>query len=150
MSVYPCLDENHRYRSFPCSQCIAASCWMGSKPKPPASHRPVWRNGERLPLCQTCGLPVRPNTHGNVPLTHSDCEKPRLCRHCHQPFTPTKGSQVRYCCDDHRYQEMMRLRRIRRADRPREAGRVRKASTYRNRFETHHVPRGGQNPYTGQ
>ena len=32
MSVYPCLDEYRRYRSFPCAQCTAPKCWMGKKP----------------------------------------------------------------------------------------------------------------------
>jgi hypothetical protein len=32
-STFPCLDEQRRYHSFPCSQCTAPSCWMGKKPK---------------------------------------------------------------------------------------------------------------------
>ena len=57
MSVWPCLDDNRRYRSFPCSQCKAPSCWMGKKPKPVA----------RIPLgpgqkpCNYCSTPFRAN-----------------------------------------------------------------------------------------
>lgn len=49
MNVYPCLDENRRYRSFPCSQCNASRCWMGKKPP----KKVVPASGERI--CESCG-----------------------------------------------------------------------------------------------
>ena len=54
MSMYPCLDEQRRYRSFPCSQCKASSCWMGKKP---AAAKPVLHPGQRH--CGHCGTPFR-------------------------------------------------------------------------------------------
>lgn len=54
MGVYPCLDEMRRYRSFPCSQCKAASCWMGKKP---AGRKPQLHPGQRA--CEHCGSPFR-------------------------------------------------------------------------------------------
>jgi hypothetical protein len=53
MSEWPCLDEHRRYRSFPCSQCKAATCWRGKKP---ASARPITLHaGQRA--CDHCGIP---------------------------------------------------------------------------------------------
>lgn len=49
MSLYPCLDENRRYRSFPCSRCDSPNCWMGKKPASEVIAAP----GERI--CKECG-----------------------------------------------------------------------------------------------
>ncbi len=53
MGIYPCLDEFRRYRSFPCSQCSAASCWMGKKPAVQRALHP----GQRA--CDHCHVPFR-------------------------------------------------------------------------------------------
>jgi hypothetical protein len=50
-TVYPCLDNNKRYRAFPCSQCTAPQCWMGKKPTP----RPQIREGQYE--CNECRKP---------------------------------------------------------------------------------------------
>ena len=55
MSVYPCLDELRRYRSFPCERCQAPSCWMGKKPTP--ARKLVLHEGQRP--CEHCGTPFR-------------------------------------------------------------------------------------------
>ena len=56
---YPCLDEHRRYRSFPCSECRAASCWMGEKP---VAAKPALHPGQRH--CEHCGTPFRPTGRG--------------------------------------------------------------------------------------
>ncbi len=53
MSLYPCLDEYRRYRSFPCTRCTAPSCWMGKKPTP--LRKVVLHEGQRL--CDHCSTP---------------------------------------------------------------------------------------------
>ncbi len=53
MSVFPCLDEFRRYRSFPCSQCTAPACWMGKKPG--ASRKAPLHAGQRH--CDHCARP---------------------------------------------------------------------------------------------
>ena len=53
MSVWPCIDEFRRYRSFPCAQCTAPGCWMGKKPL--MTHKLVLHPGQRL--CGNCSNP---------------------------------------------------------------------------------------------
>ncbi len=143
MSAWPCLDDSRRYRSFPCSQCTAPTCLFGRKPGAPASHRPVFRNGERLPLCERCGLPVKPNTHGNVPLTHSGCKAPRLCEYCSAPFSARFRN--RYCSETCRYQMMLRRRRARKAGTQTGGqGRAKKAYAGRNQHGAYSVPAWGR------
>ena len=50
--VYPCLDEHRRYRSFPCSECLAPRCVFGRKPAKP---EPELAPGQRR--CNHCGTP---------------------------------------------------------------------------------------------
>ncbi len=108
MSVYPCLDELRRYRSFPCSQCKAVSCWMGSKPQLRPKGGMDAATG--LPICDACGLPVKP-LNGPPLLRHPDC--PRICGHCGSRFTP-RGRSL-YCTETCRYTAMMKRRSARRA-----------------------------------
>lgn len=51
MGVYPCLDENRRYRAFPCSQCKAERCIFGKKPASQA--RVSLAPGQKA--CEVCG-----------------------------------------------------------------------------------------------
>lgn len=53
MSVWPCLDEFRRYRSYPCGQCQAPSCWMGKKPA--NTRNIVLHPGQRA--CEHCAVP---------------------------------------------------------------------------------------------
>lgn len=55
MNPYPCLDENKRYKSFPCSQCTAPSCWMGAKPAAPLAQL----HGKQI-HCGHCKIPFTP------------------------------------------------------------------------------------------
>ena len=61
MGAYPCLDENRRYRGFPCSRCRAEGCAFGRKPIG-ARPRPVLNPGERE--CAVCHRPFRPIGRG--------------------------------------------------------------------------------------
>ncbi len=54
MSIYPCVDEMRRYRSFPCSQCKAPDCLFGKKP---AGPKPKLAEGQRH--CGHCSTPFR-------------------------------------------------------------------------------------------
>ncbi len=51
MSVYPCVDENRHYRSYPCSRCTAPTCLFGKKPASKVQLQP----GEKL--CEECRSP---------------------------------------------------------------------------------------------
>ncbi len=53
MSIWPCLDEYRRYRSYPCSRCQAPTCWMGKKPS--SNRKPVLHPGQIY--CNFCGTP---------------------------------------------------------------------------------------------
>lgn len=53
--VHPCLDEQRRYRTYPCSQCPLDKCWAGEKP---VSARPAMHSGQKR--CGHCGTPFTP------------------------------------------------------------------------------------------
>ncbi len=116
MNVWPCLDENRRYRSFPCSQCTAEGCVFGKKPE----ARPVKK-------CIRCGDPMPPHLKAHAIYCGGDCKweageerkrehiktHPAICgyRECRMLFqAQTRGL---YCSEAHRYAEMMLRRRAR-------------------------------------
>lgn len=51
MTSFPCLDENRRYRAFPCSQCKAPTCIFGKKPV--AKTLVTLHIGQKA--CEVCG-----------------------------------------------------------------------------------------------
>lgn len=105
---YPCLDDSRRYRSFPCSQCKAASCWMGKKP----TARPAGVSADGYPICEGCNKPVLPTRRNQVmiPDRHPGC--PRICGHCKAPYAP--HGRGLYCSEACRYEAMMWRRKARR------------------------------------
>lgn len=58
-SPFPCLDEQRRYRSYPCSLCDAPRCIFGKKPAPPL---PSLGPGEKH--CEVCKTPYKPYGKG--------------------------------------------------------------------------------------
>lgn len=53
MSMYPCIDENRHYKSYPCSLCTAPNCLFGRKPASRVQLLPDERR------CATCDSPFK-------------------------------------------------------------------------------------------
>lgn len=68
-SVYPCLDENRRYRSFPCSECQAPACGMGKKPE----RRLKVELAPGQKACERCGTPYK--AYGKSKYCSDTCRK---------------------------------------------------------------------------
>ena len=74
MSIFPCLDENRRYRSFPCSQCKAAKCIFGKKPA--SKPRVTLAAGQKA--CEVCGSPYQ--AYGKSKYCTDECRRKAIAK----------------------------------------------------------------------
>lgn len=74
MSVFPCIDENRRYRSFPCSQCQAERCIFGKKPA--AQVRVTLAPGQKA--CEVCGAPYQ--AYGKSKYCTDECRRKAIAK----------------------------------------------------------------------
>ena len=74
MGMYPCLDENRRYRSFPCSQCKAERCIFGKKPV--SQTRVTLAPGQKA--CEVCGTPYQ--AYGKSKYCSDECRRKAIAK----------------------------------------------------------------------
>lgn len=74
MESYPCLDENRRYKSFPCSQCKASGCIFGKKPVRTLTVQ--LSPGQKA--CEVCGSSYQ--AYGKSKYCTEDCRRKAIAK----------------------------------------------------------------------
>ena len=74
LDKYPCLDENRRYRSFPCSQCQAERCSSGKKP----ASEPKVQLAPGQKACEVCGSSYQ--AYGKSKYCSDECRRKAIAK----------------------------------------------------------------------
>ncbi|MDP9382811.1 MAG: hypothetical protein M3Q29_22245 [Chloroflexota bacterium] len=74
MGPFPCVDENRRYRSFPCSQCKAEKCVFGKKPA--AKAQITLAAGQKA--CEVCGTAYQ--AYGKSKYCSDECRRKAIAK----------------------------------------------------------------------
>ena len=71
---WPCMDENRRYKSFPCSQCKSETCIFGKKPA--GKKLITLAIGQKA--CDVCGTAYQ--AYGKSKYCSDDCRRKAIAK----------------------------------------------------------------------